>query len=760
MLSRLVRRMAQVVGFPGIPAGGGPARLALAAAILVAAPLIPPLVAPGIGWNGAQAAESAPVASPRATVVLASEMAAVAPGQSFRLMLRQRLAPGWHTYWTNPGDAGQPPELALDLPAGASAGPLRFPAPERIPFGPLVNFGYEGRADFPLTVTVPGDLAPGQVFTVQGSGNWLVCEKVCIPEEGSFRLDLPVEAKPRPDAVLSAAFAEAEAALPRPSPWAARAGFDGPRGAIALDGAELGPGAVKQAFFFPAEWGAVDNAAPQPLSLRDGGLVLGLSRGQGDAPKERLEGVVAITDAAGTRAAYTVSAAIGPVPVAAEGVPVGAAAPAAGGATPRAAVPGIGPLQTAPWAMLWAALGGLLLNLMPCVFPILAMKAIGLARLSGEARRRVRVHAASYCAGVVLSFLVLGGGLLALRAAGGVAGWGFQFTQPVFVAVMAWLMLLVGLNLSGVFAFGGPVSAGGGLAARGGHSGSFLTGVLAVLVATPCTAPFMAAALGAALLLPAPAALAVFAALGVGMALPYALLALFPGPAERLPRPGPWMERLRQFLAFPMYGAAAWLAWVLAQQSGPDGVLLVLGGAVLVGLAAWAWGQAQRSPEGLLQRASRGLAALAILAGLAGLTRLDTAAPPRMAEAGGEAWSEARLAALRADGRPVFVNLTAAWCITCKVNERVALDQPSVQDAFSRRGVTVLEGDWTRGDPAITALLRAHGRDGVPLYLLYPAGGGEPAVLPQILTEGIVLRALDDTLHGVAGTEKGRRGTT
>lgn len=751
MLSRLVRQMGQVVGIPGIPANG-PVRVALVAGLLLAMP--------GLAWNGARAAESEPVASPRATVVLASEMAAVAPGQSFRLMLRQRLAPGWHTYWTNPGDAGQPPELALDLPPGASAGPLQFPAPERIPLGPLVNFGYEGRADFPLTVTVPGDLAPGQVFTVQGSGNWLVCEKVCIPEEGSFRLDLPVEAKPRPDAALSADFAEAEAALPRPSPWGARAGFDGGRGALALDGAELGPGAVKQAFFFPAEWGAVDNAAPQPLSLRDGGLVLGLSRGQGDAPKDRLEGVVAITDAAGTRAAYAVSASIGPMPVAAEGVPATTAGVPVGAAAPRAAVPGIGLLQAALWAMLWAALGGLLLNLMPCVFPILAMKAIGLARLSGEARRRVRAHAASYCAGVVLSFLVLGGGLLALRAAGGIAGWGFQFTQPVFVAVMAWLMLLVGLNLSGVFAFGGPVSAGGGLAARGGHSGSFLTGVLAVLVATPCTAPFMAAALGAALLLPALAALAVFAALGIGMALPYALLALFPGLAERLPRPGPWMERLRQFLAFPMYGAAAWLAWVLAQQSGPDGVLLVLGGAVLVGLAAWAWGQAQRTPEGLLQRASRGLAALAILAGLAGLTRLDTAPAPRMAEAGGEAWSEARLAALRAAGRPVFVNLTAAWCITCKVNERVALDRPSVQDAFSRRGVTVLEGDWTRGDPAITALLRAHGRDGVPLYLLYPAGGGEPAVLPQILTEGIVLKALDDTLHGVAGTERGGRGTT
>ncbi|UFN47544.1 thioredoxin family protein [Roseomonas sp. OT10] len=692
-----------------------------------------------IGAAPALALESLPVESPRARVTLVSEAAAVAPGQPVRLLLRQVLAPGWHTYWSNPGDAGAPPELALTLPPGASVTPLAFPAPQRIPFGPLVNFGYEGEVAFPLTLTPPADLPAGGVLTVEASGTWLTCADVCIPEEGSFRLDLPVEAAPRPDPAEAAAFAAAEASLPRPSPWAARAGFDGAAGALELTGPELSAGQVRNAFFFPAAPGLLDHAAPQPLSVRDGALTLGLTRPAGAAAADGpLAGVVAITDAAGLRAAYAVAAPLGAVPAR----PAGAPPPG------RAA-----PWQDTPWqatlgqATLWAALGGLLLNLMPCVFPILAMKAMALAKLSGAARGTIRAQAAGTTAGVVLSFLALGAALAGLRAAGVAAGWGFQFTQPAFVAAMAWLMLAVGLNLSGAFTLRGPVLAGG--APRGGVAGSVLTGVLAVLVATPCTAPFMAAALGATLVLPPVGALAVFAALGLGMAAPYALLALFPGLAAFLPRPGAWMERLRQALAFPMYGAAAWLAWVLAQQAGPDGVLLVLAGGLLVGFAAWAWGQAQPAgPRG--RRVGGALAGAALLAALALLPRLGAApeAPSALAGEEGETWSAARLAGLRAEGRPVFVNLTAAWCITCKVNERVALDRPAVREAFARRGVAMLTGDWTRGDPAITALLRAQGRDGVPLYLLYPPGGGEPAQLPQILTEGIVLRALEAAWAG------------
>jgi thiol:disulfide interchange protein DsbD len=370
------------------------------------------------------------------------------------------------------------------------------------------------------------------------------------------------------------------------------------------------------------------------------------------------------------------------------------------------------------------------------------MKAMGLARLSGASRSAVRAQAGSYTAGVVLAFLAIGGALLALRAAGGAAGWGFQFTSPVFVALMAWLMLAIGLNLSGVFSVGGPVSAGSGLAGRGGHAGSFATGALAVLVATPCTAPFMAAAVGAALSMPPAAALAVFAAMGLGMAAPYALLGVFPGAARFLPRPGAWMERLRQGLAFPMYGATAWLAWVLSVQAGPDGLVALLAGAVLIAFAAWVLGMAQAAGRG--RRLGQAAAGMALIGALALLPRLSVATPaaPEGAEAA-QAWSSDRVAMLRAEGRPVFVNMTAAWCITCQVNERVVLSTAKVQDAFARRDVAVLKGDWTRGDPAISALLRAQGREGVPLYLYYPAGGlAAPVVLPQILTEGIVLDVL------------------
>jgi thiol:disulfide interchange protein DsbD len=384
---------------------------------------------------------------------------------------------------------------------------------------------------------------------------------------------------------------------------------------------------------------------------------------------------------------------------------------------------------------------------MPCVFPVLAMKAMALARLSGAARREVRLHAGSYTAGVLATFGAIGGGLLALRAGGVAAGWGFQFTDPSFVAVMAWVMLAVALNLMGVFAMGRPVGAGQSLAARGGHGGAFFTGALAVVLATPCTAPFMAAALGAAMAMPAAMTMGVFLALGMGLAAPYALLGIVPGLAARLPRPGPWMERLRQALAFPMLAAAAWLVWVLAQQAGPDGVLWALAGGVVLAAGLWALGLAQRSAasggRGWVPVAGRATAGFALVVAVALLPRLS-AMPAAAADAGpgAEPWSAARVEALRAEGRPVFVNATAAWCITCQVNDRVALRSAGVQDAFAARGVAYLKADWTRGDAAIGALLREHGREGVPLYLYWAPGAARPALLPQLLTESIVLEAL------------------
>ncbi|WP_270938559.1 protein-disulfide reductase DsbD domain-containing protein, partial [Falsiroseomonas oryzae] len=500
--------------------------------------------------------------SPRATATLVSDVAAVAPGTGFQAGLRLRLAPGWHSYWRNAGDAGAPTEIALTLPDGATAGPIAWPAPERIEYGPLVNFGYKGEVLLPLEVRVPAGATPGGTFRVEAEATWLVCAEVCIPEEGRFALNLPVSDRAVPSVTGAPLFEAASARIPRPAPWTAQAGVTGRQASLTVSGPGVAPDLVREVFFFPHAAGVMENTAPQPLSWRNGALTLGVRLAEGARPAA-LEGTVVLRDAGGQRAAFDVSAAVtGPA--------------IAGPAIPFAQ------------ALLFALLGGLILNLMPCVFPVLAMKAMALARLSGEAQRGVRLHAASYTAGVLATFALIGGSLVALRAGGSAVGWGFQFTEPAFVAGMAWLMLAVALNLMGVFAMGRPVGAGHGLAARGGHAGAFFTGALAVLLATPCTAPFMAAALGAAMAMPPAMTMAVFLALGLGLALPYALLGVFPRLARALPRPGPWMERLRQALAFPMLAAAAWLVWVLAQGTGPDGVLTALAGGVVIAAGLWA----------------------------------------------------------------------------------------------------------------------------------------------------------------------------
>ena len=723
-----------------------------AAAVLLAALLVPSVPA--------SAAESTPVRSSRATVTLVSGTAAAQPGQPLRLGLRMRLAPGWHTYWRNPGDAGVPPELQLALPPGATAGDLQWPTPVRMPEGPLMTFGYGNEVLLPIDVT-PGP-GPGPL-RVEASATWLVCEKICVPEEGHFTLDLPAGTpSPSPETPL---FTAADARMPRPSPFAATVA---PDGTLTLGGAGLSATTVADAWFFPDAWGTVEHAAPQRLMPGDGAVSIALKPGQAFTATSALSGTVVLRDRAGQETFLAVNAT--PAPAATTmPAPTSPAATSFPVISPTITPPYATPPAVAPLAqtLLLALLGGLILNLMPCVFPVLAMKAMSLARLSGAALGEVRAHALSYTAGVMVAFGALGGALLALRAAGGAAGWGFQFQSPAFVAAMAWVLFGVGLNLSGVFHVGGRLAgAGQGLASRGGHAGSFATGALAVLVATPCTAPFMGAAIAAALAMPAALTLLVFLAMGLGLAAPYALLALLPGAARLLPRPGAWMDVLRGVLAFPMYAAAAWLVWVVSQQSGPDGVLAALGGLLLTGFAAWSYGLAQSSGRRWLGRGAA-LAAIAMAAALLpALGTSSAAALPALAAApglntpglntpgldtpglktspeGAEPWSSARLASLRAENRPVFVNMTAAWCVSCLVNERLALSPAAVRGAFAARGVAYLKGDWTRGDPAITAYLREHGRDGVPLYVFYPAGSGAPRVLPQILTEAAVLQQLN-----------------
>ena len=647
------------------------------------------------------ALESNLAVSPQATVSLVSDADAVAPDKPVRLGLLIRLAPGWHTYWKNPGDAGAPPELRLDLPAGASAGPLAWPTPTPLREGPVGTYAYTGEVLLPLTVT-PG--ASG--LDVNASADWLVCKDICIPKQGTFRLKLP---RGRPVASAQAPlFAAGERRVPRPSPWAAHVAADG---TLWLRGPELGPATVARAWFMPDQPGLIDAAAPQTPCVVPGALALGLRPTQGFKPEAGLSGVLVVRDRAGLETAVAVQASPGPVPsVLADAAPV--------------------------WRLWWLAfLGGAILNLMPCVFPVLALKALGLAR-------GARAQAVSYTAGVLVAFAVMGGALMAARASGG-AGWGFQFASPAFVAATAWVMLAIGLNLAGVFAVsaGRFAGAGQGWAGRGGHLGSFATGLLAVLVATPCTAPFMAGAVAGALAAPPAATLSVFLAMGLGLAAPYAVLACVPGLSRFLPRPGRWMNRFRTVLAFPMFGAAAWLLWVLRQEAGAEAVWLGLAGSALVAGGAFVAGATQQA-RARARRLGAGGAAVALAAALALLPRIQAGSQP-IAPESSEAFSPLRLAALREAGRPVFVDMTAAWCVTCLVNERVAIDTRAVRDAFQARNVAYLRGDWTRQDPALTAFLRENGRDGVPLYLFYPARAAAPLVLPQVLTAGTVLAALN-----------------
>jgi thiol:disulfide interchange protein DsbD len=659
----------------------------------------------------ARAAESTAVTSPRATATLISDTDRIAPDSPFRVALRLRLEPGWHTYWRNPGDAGIAPELQFTLPKGASAGPVAWPAPQRQTEGPLMTYGYSGEVLLAVQLSGPANI-------VRLHASWLVCKGICVPEEGDFHLDLPAGA---PAASAQAPlFAAAEAALPRPSPWSAKLA---PDGTLTVSGAGISPAAVRDAWFIPETAGAVVGPAPQPLRVHDGRLSLVLKPGDAFRADATLAGVLMVRDAAGQQTALAV-----------------------------AAVPG--GRETVPELPLWhvigfALLGGLVLNLMPCVFPVLAVKAVGLAGLSGAARRHAVAHALSYTAGVVVTFLLAGAALLALREAGDEAGWGFQFQSPAFVAGIAWVLFAVGLNLSGVFEVQlQAAGAGQSLAARGGHAGSFFTGLLAVLVATPCTAPFMGAAIGTALAAgSAGLTMAVFLAMGIGLAAPYLALAGLPAFARVLPRPGAWMDVVRQGLAFPMYGACAWLLWVMSQEAGSAGVAGAAFGLVLVGFAGWAFRLAQRSIRTRGRRIAQGaalaaaLAALTVLSGIAAETSVPAG---QAAEPGVERFSAERLAALRREGRPVFVNMTAAWCVSCLVNERVALSQPAVRQAFATRGVVYLKGDWTRQDAEITRFLRGYGRDGVPLYVLYPPGpNASPKMLPQILTETAVLSALE-----------------
>ncbi len=659
-------------------------------------------------------AGSAAVAAPRhMQVSLVPETRSVPPGGGVTLAFAMRPEPGWHGYWRNPGDAGAEPRVRWRLPEGWTAGPLEYPVPDRFVALGLTNYVFERDHALLATLRVPPAQEPGVTVPVDVRIDYLVCtEALCVPETATLSIELAVGAAgPR-----EPAFDGYRQALPRPLGGEGRFEIAGGRLRLAVPlPASVG---LDDPYFFPVTPDAIRHSQPQYVSRSGDWLIVETAAGARSGSLSAIEGVLKVGEATG----LSLTARPGAVPAAGRPVAGAAAAPAPGGASAILA------------ALLAALAGGLLLNVMPCVFPILSLKALGLAR-AGETEAAARREAAAYAAGIVLTCLALGALLLALRAGGAAAGWAFQLQDPRVILLLLLLVTAIALNLAGLFALP-SLAGGGGAAGSAGARGAFLTGALAAFVATPCTGPFLGFALGAALVLPAWAALAVFAGLGLGLALPFLLLGFVPALRRLLPRPGPWLERFQRLLSVPMFLTALGLAWVLGRQSGVDGMALGLAAALLLGLGLWWLGRRQGGGRPWLPLA---LIAVALAAPLPFIRTVQATPAVARNSLAAEPFSESRLARLRAEGVPVFVYFTADWCLTCKVNERAALEQAEVAASFRGRGIRVLAGDWTSGDPAIGRFLERHGRSGVPLYLYY-APGRDAEILPQILTVGRLTR--------------------
>jgi len=670
-------------------------------------------------------AEGPPAPGDLVKAELVTEAASITPGATLWTDLHLEIKPGWHIYWRNPGDSGLPTAIDWKLPHGFSAGHILWPIPEHFVQNGIGNYGYAGTADLLVPITVPGELAERQTVRLEAEASWLACADICIP--GSAELSVSLAVAPQASALDPATaplFAAARRQLPVPASFETR--FTSSAHDLRL---LVPPDAViglpnPAGMFFPNSDALIDAAAVPRLSPRADGLELVFPKAAAETPAPAtLDGVLALRGEDSTERAFEISA---------------------NPALPSPAKPSVAWWQ----ALLLAFLGGVILNAMPCVFPILSLKLLSIAQ-QAHGRRSERIsHGLAYTGGVVLSFAALGSALLVLRAAGQTVGWGFQLQSPVFVAVLAYLLFAMGLSLSGVADFGASLAGvGGRLAGRAGLAGTFFTGVLATVVATPCTAPFMATALGFALIAPAALSIGVFLALGFGLAAPYLAASLSSRWQRVLPKPGAWMDLVKQLLAFPLYATVAWLLWVLIQEVGPGEAFAALFGLVLIAFAVWVYGRtrpAQRTGRmlGTSLAAVGGVAALSLAASLS--AAVGGMPPAQLGTQDGlsyERFTPQRLAALLAEGKPAFVNLTASWCVTCLINERVALASEAVRQAFAERGIVPLKGDWTNQNPEITQFLQQFGRSGVPLYLLY-TGKGEPVLLPQILTTASVLDAL------------------
>ncbi len=666
-----------------------------------------------------------------------AELMAYAPegaraGKTVWVGLQLAHQPGWHTYWKNSGDSGLPTNLQWSLPAGVTAGPIAWPAPTRIRIGNLVNYGYERTVLLPVQLTVSPAFSPPLLsgdIAVKLKASWLVCKQECIPQDGEFALSIPVKSS---TASQGAVFDAAFRAAPKPL-------MDNTGGTALVEAQTIKfrvPGLPaelrgKTLALFPETSEVIETAAKWTQGW-DGEVwyaSVPLAAQRGNSPL-LMPVVLALGDNAyraelKVQGPWSQVAAVASVSPPLQTTP-GIGAGLSDSATPSSAVP-----LTFWVALVGAVIGGMILNLMPCVFPVLAIKVLGFARLAGD-RRAHRLNGFAYTAGVLLSFLGLGVVMLVLRGAGESLGWGFQLQDPAVVAALAGLFTLIGLNFAGVFEFSRMLPSGiASVQLKHPAADAFLTGVLAVAVAAPCTAPFMGASIGLAVALPELEALAIFAAIGAGLALPYLLASLVPAFARSLPRPGVWMDTLKKFMAFPMFATVAWLVWVLGQQTGIDGAGALLMLLVVMACVVWALTLPGRS------RAVAGSLSLALLAALVWgvgpyLTRPVEAAT-LSSPAGWEAWEPGRVDQIVARGQPVFVDFTAAWCVTCQYNKKTTLSNPAVLADLASKKVALLRADWTRRDPAITAALHQLGRNGVPVYVLYQSGKA-PVLLSEILS--------------------------
>lgn len=655
-------------------------------------------------------------------ITLVTEHASIQPGQPLQAGILIEAHDGWHTYWENPGDAGLPTRLKWTLPEGFTAGPIDWPLPQKMTEGPLVTYSYVGTVLLPVTIT-PTGAQSGNSYPLQVKVDVLVCKDICVPESATLQVVLPAsseESSPSPHASLFEKYrAEHPHVISQPGQYS----VSGKQLHLHLQSSALGNDTIAGATFFIREQNVANYAAEQSVSHTNDTFDITLEIA-GEAPQSSISGMLALTHNDGSTAAYDVSF------TQASGAPA---------ATPLSTVsPDAVSTPSLIISLLLAVAGGIVLNLMPCVLPILSLKALAIAQKSASPQEHVVRNGVAYTLGILCTFAIFASLLLILRGAGSSIGWGFQMQSPIFVGFLIYLLFLTGVSLSGWFHLPVLLGSWGSQKDEASVQGSFMTGVLATAVATPCTAPFMASAVGAALILPAWQAMLIFEALGFGLALPFLLISIFPALRRFLPKPGAWMERFKQLLAFPMYASVIWLLWVLTLQTGAGGMVVMLTGllalAFLIYLKSWFENGSTRYR--LLAVVGAALLVAMTLPMLSTMTNSD--APSTMESI---PYSKDKLAQLRSAGTPVFVDATAAWCITCQVNIRTALTTDRVKAAFSDHHVAFMVADWTKPSDAITEYLRSFGFSGVPLAVFYPANG-EPVVLPQILTEDIVINTI------------------